>query len=163
MAMRLAHDLGKKASIQSLVTIDPIGPQCGWTGVIFGSSDCHRAPRDPDWVKVRQGVGSWWNFYQTDDTWLTSSAIAEAKNARIDFWGPHSQIDTHPAVWKPIEAEMEAPLSPAKSIPTSRLALSLKKCPNSCQYMSRSTPGACCPAPTKRIFLGEEGSRYPWS
>ncbi len=108
MAMHLAENLDSKTQIKGIVTMDPIGPDCTASGVIFGASECHSAPTDLDNKAIRKRVGTWINFYQTEDSWLTSSSIAEAsEDHEIVFdWGPHSEISRRKDVWQTIEKSL---------------------------------------------------------
>lgn len=113
MSMYLAEELNASVKIAGLFTVDPIGPACGPAGVFFGDPACHSAPDDFDNKAILKRVGTWVNFYQTADSWLTSSAIAEAENHEvIQTWGPHGDIDSDPGVWKRIQQAVEKAVGP---------------------------------------------------
>ena len=101
MAMYVGDKLGK-GQLDGLFTVDPIGPKCGPSGVIFGSSACHSAPDDLDNAAIKNHTKRWVNFYQDQDTWLNSSAIADAENVHIQYRGPHTEIDKDPRTWSGI-------------------------------------------------------------
>jgi pimeloyl-ACP methyl ester carboxylesterase len=106
MSMYLTQTLAGKPNLKGLFTIDPIGPECGTAGVIFGSSECHSAPSGLENKNIKSRAGVWLNFFQREDTWLTSSKVREAdENHEILFdWGPHSWINAEKKVWDRIEA-----------------------------------------------------------
>jgi pimeloyl-ACP methyl ester carboxylesterase len=113
MSMYFTQELGKNFSLQGLFTLDPIGPECGAFGVVFGSSDCHQAPTDLDNKTIKKRAATWVNFYQEEDSWLSSSEIPEAENHLIEFeWGPHSDINRDARVWKRIQEVVLKALKP---------------------------------------------------
>ncbi len=102
MAMHVALKPAVKR-LALLVTLDPIGPECGPLGVVFGDSACHNAPA-VDSRAIRQKSDKWLNFYQDDDSWLSSSEIPGAENYAVDAtWGPHSEINRNARVWAVIQ------------------------------------------------------------
>lgn len=104
MAMYLAETLAGTPNLQGLFTLDPIGPDCGALGVVFGSDACHSAPTDRDNKAIARRTATWHNFYQVEDSWLSSSEIPEAQNHHITFsWGPHGEMDTEKVVWDQIQ------------------------------------------------------------
>jgi hypothetical protein len=110
MAMHLALKPAFKR-IALLVTLDPIGPECGPLGVVFGDSACHNAPTDLDNRSIGRKSDKWINFYQEDDSWLSSSEIAGAENYAVDVtWGPHSDINRNTRVWSVIQKAVIAAL-----------------------------------------------------
>lgn len=111
MAMHLAvKPVFKRLSL--LVTLDPIGPECGPMGVVFGDSACHNAP-PVDSKAIRQKSDRWINFYQDEDSWLSSSEIPHAENFAVDAtWGPHSEINRNPRVWSVIQKAVQGTVSP---------------------------------------------------
>lgn len=106
MAMYLTQTFAGKPNFKGLFTIDPIGPECGFAGVIFGGTDCHRAPVGLENKNIKTRARVWLNFFQQDDSWLTSSKIREAdENHQIRFeWGPHSSMNVQKPVWDRIQA-----------------------------------------------------------
>src|SRR5690606_20393332 len=110
-AMFLSEKLPATIDIQALFTLDPISPACGPFEVIFGSSDCHQAPKDLNNSAIKNRLQAWVNFYQTDDSWLTSSEIPEAENHHIKYtWGPHGDLDSDSRVWKRVQEVVETQL-----------------------------------------------------
>ena len=107
--MYLAQELKGSPNLKLLATIDPIGPECDAVGVVLGDSACHSAPTDLDNKSIKKRAAHWVNFYQTEDSWLTSSEIAEAnENHHITFnWGPHGDMDTDDGIWERIEKLIE--------------------------------------------------------
>jgi len=104
MSMYLASQFSKDVNLQGLFTLDPISPACGPAEVVFGDDACHQAPRDLDNKKIKAKTAAWVNFYQTDDSWLTSSSIGEAENHHVNSsWGPHGDLDSDSKVWKRVE------------------------------------------------------------
>ncbi len=109
IGMYLADELHASVKIAGLFTVDPISPDCGPMEFVFGDSSCHRAPEDFDNKAILKRVGNWVNFYQTADSWLSSSKIPGAENHEIEFtWGPHGDIDSDPGVWKRIQQVVES-------------------------------------------------------
>lgn len=113
MSMYLAETLHPSVEIAGLFTVDPIGPACGPLEVAFGDDACHSAPEDFDNRAIAKRVGAWVNFYQTADSWLTSSEIPEAENHEVTFsWGPHGDIDSDAGVWTRIQQVVEKAVGP---------------------------------------------------
>lgn len=112
-SMYLAENLQGQMDLRGLFTIDPIGPDCDVFGVVFGGSACHSAPTDRDNKAIKKRAKHWVNFYQDEDSWISSSEIAEAQNHHITFeWGPHGDIDAEKAVWKTIDETVRKSLTP---------------------------------------------------
>lgn len=108
LVMYFAENLAGKAKIAGLYTIDPISPKtCGPWGVISGAAGCHQAPKDRDNQLILENTQQWFNFYQNQDSWLTSSEIPDANdNFHIEYRGPHTQIDSDDRVWSRIQASV---------------------------------------------------------
>ncbi len=112
MSMFLAESLAGKNELRGLYTIDAIGPECGAFGVVFGDSACHSAPTDRDNKAIKKRVEAWVNFFQDEDSWLSSSQIPEAENHQTTFgWGPHGDVALDATVWKRIEVGILASLT----------------------------------------------------
>lgn len=116
MAMYMSEAI-KSDQFKALFTMDPIGPACGPLEVVFGSSDCHRAPRDRDNRAIADNVAHWSNFFQKADSWLTSSEIDEADaNYHVKYnWGPHSDVDGDKRVWAKVEQAVTAAIATAST------------------------------------------------
>jgi len=106
MAMHLASKLAPEVPLKGLYTIDPISPRCGPSQVVFGGQDCHQAPKEFDNQLIHDRVANWQNFYQNQDSWLTSSAIPEARNHHIVYRGPHTNIDSDTRTWKVVHSSV---------------------------------------------------------
>lgn len=87
-AMKLALNLTPKATLSTLVTIDPISKQTCTPRVFLNATNtkdtntgCHRAPGSPEFSQqdlekiAKRSNGFWYNYYQTDAKLLHSSAI----------------------------------------------------------------------------------------
>lgn len=107
MAMYMVGKLKLASKLSGLFTIDPISTQCGPMQVAFGAKVCHQAPDDFNNAAIRAGTQTWVNFYQNQDSWLTSSAIREADNLQVQYRGPHNQIDSDPRTWQRIRAALK--------------------------------------------------------
>jgi pimeloyl-ACP methyl ester carboxylesterase len=105
MSMYLTQTFAGKPNFKGLFTIDPISRECGVSGVIFGGEECHSAPSDLENKNIKTRTGVWLNFFQNEDSWLTSSSVPEAdENYEIRFeWGPHSAMNADKTVWDHIE------------------------------------------------------------
>lgn len=112
MSMYLAQELGGKVDLRAIFTLDPIGPACGAFGVVFGDAACHSAPDDRDNRAIKKRAGAWVNFFQNEDSWLSSSEITEAENHHITFeWGAHSDISQVTSLWKRIDQVVKTTLT----------------------------------------------------
>jgi pimeloyl-ACP methyl ester carboxylesterase len=112
MSMFLAEELSGPPNLRGLFTIDPIGPECDALGVVLGDSACHEAPTDRNNKTIQKRAEVWANFYQDTDSWISSSAIKEAKNTHYEAeWGPHSDIAERGDLWSSLEHSVNASLA----------------------------------------------------
>ncbi len=103
LSMFLDLELGNTYNVPGIFTIDPISPKtCGPMEVVFGASGCHEAPTDLDTVAIKDLSPLFLNFYQTQDSWLTSSSIPDADNFRMTYRRSHTKIDGDDRVWDKI-------------------------------------------------------------
>jgi pimeloyl-ACP methyl ester carboxylesterase len=110
LAMYVAQNLRIDRPLDGLFTVDPISPNCGPGGVVFGSQACHSAPSEMDNDLIRRQTKRWINYFQDQDTWINSSAISEAENLHIQYRGPHNRIDLDRRTWESIEAAVRKAL-----------------------------------------------------
>jgi pimeloyl-ACP methyl ester carboxylesterase len=107
LAMKTGLALPAGVDVGGLVTIDPIS-QANCT--ILNPADCTEAPSDivpADRQTLRQRVGTWDNFYETNTFFLHSSAIAEASaNTQLD--ATHFSIEVQPAIWTAFDDVLKA-------------------------------------------------------
>jgi hypothetical protein len=94
-AMKLALKLTPKATLSTLVTIDPISRErctprnflANMDAKITSGTGCHESPKDFSSQDIdtiaKRANGSWYNYYQTSAKYLHSSSIG-SKSLKVD-------------------------------------------------------------------------------
>jgi pimeloyl-ACP methyl ester carboxylesterase len=99
LSMKALLALAEEDSLNSLFTVDPISRvDCSFTQ----PQGCLSAPRDitaPQRQILSKRTGTWKNFFQTQTSYLHSSAIPEA-DANLELATTHTRMDTDATVWR---------------------------------------------------------------
>jgi len=112
VTMRAAQALKGKLNIKQVVSLDPISPiHCKPYTLPFYVKGCHESPRDIDGSKVAKSTKEWINYYQTDDFWLHSGKMDDAKNTskEYDKYG-HFKIAKDKNMWRKVVASIVSEL-----------------------------------------------------
>ncbi len=118
VAMQAALQISPKIQVLGLATIDPISMKTcapsNFAGSILLGSDpgCTQAPRDLErnFSRIKDRVGHWYHFYQTEYSNLHSSDIPTATTSSMvqygESWHPfgaHALTETDERIWQDIQ------------------------------------------------------------
>ncbi len=133
-AMQLTKGAVSGMTLASLTTIDPISPvNCRPTNIMIhndpsgtGQTACKEAPSDltnSERLGIAKKVGTWSNFYQTDNVTLHSSAMPEAAVNKLVGYSAgtgnaHVAISNNSIVWDSVLRNVTKALVPNKPEPT---------------------------------------------